>query len=117
MELAVKVPPSLSDQYTAHFGEAGAFDTTLLPEQATLALMADALRRDVPVSAEDLAAMHWTIYNQPPNGDQAVHPSGAQVPVPTPPVAWPPAAFLEVTPAPPAPVPPPVAAAAEEPPA
>jgi hypothetical protein len=109
MELAQQVPPTLASQYQARFGDAGAFDTTLLPESATLSLMAEALRRDQPVTAEDLTAMHWTIYSQPPNEGQPVHPSGAGVPIVPPPAEWPPAYYLEV---PPPPEIPPVAAAA-----
>lgn len=86
MELAHHTPPSLADQYTTRFGEAGAFDRSLFPEVATLAMMAEALRRDSPVTDDDLQAAHQTLYRQPmPAPGQAVVPSGYGAPEPPPP--------------------------------
>jgi hypothetical protein len=87
MELSHQVPASISDQYATRFGEAGAFDRALFPEVATLALMAEALRRDSPVTDDDLEAAHQTLYRQPmPAPGQAVVPSGYGVPeTPAPP--------------------------------
>jgi hypothetical protein len=83
MELAHSTP-SVSDQYRERFGEAGYFDTTLFPELATLGLMAEALRRDSPVTQADLEAMHWTLYSLPmPTPETAQWPSGAPGAVPS----------------------------------
>jgi hypothetical protein len=83
MEPSQQIPPSVPDQYLAQFGEEGAFDRALLPEVATLSLMADALRRGSPVTQDDLESMHQTLYRQPmPAEGQAVAPSGLTPPVP-----------------------------------
>jgi hypothetical protein len=83
MELAHHTP-SVSDQYRERFGEAGYFDTALFPELATLGLMAEALRRDTPVTQADLEAMHWTLYSLPmPTPETAQWPSGAPGAVPS----------------------------------
>jgi hypothetical protein len=83
MELAHSTP-TVSDQYRERFGEAGYFDTALFPELATLGLMAEALRRDSPVTQADLEAMHWTLYSLPmPTPETAQWPSGAPGAVPS----------------------------------
>ena len=94
MELTHQTPPSVADQYHARFGDAGAFDRSLFPELATVALMAEALRRDSPVTQEDLEAAHQTLYRQPmPTPETTSAPSGVQAAPPGPEEAAYPAFF------------------------
>jgi len=92
---------TVADQYHAKFGEDGAFDRALFPELATVSLMAEALRRDSPVTQEDLEAMHQQLYRQPmPTPETTSHPSGAGVTTPSATVQDIPAFFTEVPPPP-----------------
>lgn len=100
MELAHHVPPSVADQYRARFGEAGAFETAHFPETVTMALMAEALRRDAPVTREDLEATHQMLYHLPMPEAQPVWPSGYQPPTPAAAPQWPPDFYTAVPPAP-----------------
>jgi hypothetical protein len=64
--LGVMTDVQIATVYATVFGEAGDFDTWLLPPQVNAGIMRQALQRGAPVSDEDLTQAHEALYQVPP---------------------------------------------------